>query len=61
MAHKVSFISDIEGNWEYLVKYVELSEAITLIRVNADGSLELQLEEGWCAPRLRCAVNHHIR
>ena len=46
-AHKVSFVSDIEGNWEYLVRFVELSEALEKSGENADGSLELQLKDGW--------------
>ena len=47
VASKVSFVSDIEGNWEYLVKFVELSDALENVGENADGSLELKLKEGW--------------
>jgi hypothetical protein len=44
---KVSFITDIEGNWEYLLHFVEISEALRNLGINEDGSLELELLDGW--------------
>lgn len=44
----VAYVTDIEGNFEYLTKYIELSAGLTLQAVDAtDGSLVVELHEGW--------------
>lgn len=43
----VCFLTDVEGNFEYLKAFVELSEALSVVTEEEDGSLELELLEGW--------------
>ena len=50
-ARRIAFCSDIEGNWEYFVAFVELSEALLFDNDHptfaADGACELSLAPGW--------------
>ena len=43
----VAFITDVEGNWEYFVKCIELSPALRLISIRDDGSADVELRPGW--------------
>ena len=51
VAPKVSFITDIEGNWEYFQRYVELCDALSFPtgkpEFSADGACDLELADGW--------------
>ena len=48
VTRSVAFVTDIEGNWEYLIAFVELSEALTLVnRRCPDGTAEIRLNDGW--------------
>lgn len=43
----VCFCTDLEGNWEYFLRFVALSEALTFNGLNEDGSMSLTLEPHW--------------
>ena len=43
----VAYFTDVEGNWEYLASFVALSEALKRDGENEDGSMRLQLNDGW--------------
>jgi hypothetical protein len=43
----VSYVTDIEGNWEYLLTWVQRSEAVHHAGVLKDGSADLRLAKGW--------------
>lgn len=44
----VTFVTDVEGNFDYLMRVVAINSALTLLGVNdADGSLDLALADGW--------------
>lgn len=44
----VAFVTDVEGNFEYLARFVARSVALTLERIDAeDGSMHLALADGW--------------
>ena len=47
LGSSLAYVTDIEGNWEYLMSYVERSPALTLKSFRSDGSAELELEDGW--------------
>ena len=45
---RVCFLTDVEGNFEYFLAFVELSEALTLVSTDgADGAVDLELRDGW--------------
>ena len=46
-AEHVAFITDVEGNWEYLIAFVEQCEGLELLGVLDDGSADLALADGW--------------
>lgn len=43
----VAYFTDVEGNWEYLASFVAQSEALKRDGDNEDGSMRLQLNDGW--------------
>ena len=43
----VAYFTDVEGNWEYLANFVAQSEALKRDGDNEDGSMRLQLNDGW--------------
>jgi len=43
----VVFWTDIEGNWDYLLRLVRQSAVITHVHMCNDGSVELSLADGW--------------
>ena len=43
----VAYVTDIEGNWEYFLSWIERSEGLTLNAILRDGSAELSLSDGW--------------
>jgi len=44
----VSFLTDVEGNWEFFVRFIELSEALDLVAgPDADGTADIVLRDGW--------------
>ena len=43
----VSYMTDVEGNWEYFIRSVEASPALSLEGTSADGVPDLALEPGW--------------
>ena len=51
VAPNVSFITDIEGNWEYFQRYVEMCDALSFPtgkpEFNAEGACDLELADGW--------------
>ena len=45
---RVAFLTDVEGNMQYLLAYVAMSEAFTLLSARcADGAADLELRPGW--------------
>ena len=46
---KISYVTDIEGNWEFFVRFIDLSEALSLIALPAHGSpaAQVDLQDGW--------------
>ena len=48
-APSVTFFTDVEGNWEYFLRFIELSEALDLIGFNESGAADLSLKDGWMA------------
>jgi len=49
----VSFLTDIEGNWEYFERFVQQSAALSFPgdgqpRFSFDGAADVVLEDGWC-------------
>jgi len=49
IAHEqVAYVTDIEGNMEYLLAYVAMSDALVLVSERADdGAVDLALRDGW--------------
>jgi hypothetical protein len=47
----VSFITDVEGNWEYFCRFVGISEALSFADgsdgLGATGCMEVNLADGW--------------
>ena len=43
----VAFMTDVEGNWEYFVKCLELSPALQLLAISDDGAADIELRPGW--------------
>lgn len=43
----ITYVTDVEGNWEYFLSFVRLSEGIRLVQILSDGSADLELEAGW--------------
>jgi len=47
-AANVAFVTDIEGNWEFFMAYVKLSDALTLVNPQCpDGTADIELKDGW--------------
>ena len=47
-SHNIAYVTDIEGNFEYLMRFVEMTKALTFVGLDQeDGSAELVLEDGW--------------
>ena len=44
---KVAFVTDIEGNWSYFLRWVENCEGLKLLGYRTDGSADLALLPGW--------------
>mmetsp|Transcript_38706 Transcript_38706/g.64204 ORF Transcript_38706/g.64204 Transcript_38706/m.64204 type:complete len:670 (-) Transcript_38706:447-2456(-) len=45
--HAIAFMTDVEGNWDYFLAYINLSEAFDLIKVDDDGTADIVLRDGW--------------
>jgi len=45
---KVSYLTDVEGNWEYFISSVKYAKGLRYVGLRDDGSAEIELEEGWC-------------
>jgi hypothetical protein len=43
----VCFCTDVEGNFEYLTAFIALTDALNVVAHKEDGSLELDLADGW--------------
>ena len=43
----VSYLSDVEGNWEYFVSFVALTEAMTMNGNLEDGTADITMHDGW--------------
>ena len=47
----VCYCTDVEGNWEYLCRFVEVSEAVSFVHTDFDTAgtttAEIHLEDGW--------------
>lgn len=43
----VAFMTDVEGNWEYFIKCIEMSPALELLSIHEDGSADVKLQPGW--------------
>lgn len=41
------FLTDVEGNFEYMRRFVAISDALDELSMLKDGSLDIQLKEGW--------------
>jgi len=46
-APHVAFITDVEGNWEYFLSFVEQSAALSLRGILTDGSADVEIQDGW--------------
>ena len=50
-ATNVAAVSDVEGNWEYFERFVQLSEAVSFAggepTWDRDGVVKLELADGW--------------
>jgi hypothetical protein len=45
---KVSFLTDVEGNWEFLERFVELSDALDMkAPPDMSGAADIALRDGW--------------
>eukprot|EP00966_Prymnesium_polylepis_P078890 1828559-Prymnesium_polylepis.1 len=51
LAPKVTFVTDIEGNWEYFERFVQRCEALSFPSgapvLNDEGAADLVLADGW--------------
>ena len=43
----VAFMTDVEGNWEYFIKCIEMSPVLELLSLHEDGSADIKLQPGW--------------
>ena len=46
-ALNVTYVTDIEGNWSYFLKWVEMSRGLTMTGFRPDGSADLVLDPEW--------------
>ena len=46
-AQSIAYISDVEGNWEYFLSFLEISSGMTLDSLQPDGSATISLADGW--------------
>ena len=55
----VAFVTDVEGNWDYFANYVNMSMALSFTDTPplADGTMELELKNGWCESLLTFEIN----
>ena len=44
---RVAYLTDVEGNWEYFLSCVEMSEGLQMVGLLADGSANIELKDGW--------------
>eukprot|EP00965_Chrysotila_dentata_P039245 1303885-Pleurochrysis_carterae.AAC.1 len=42
---KVSYLTDVEGNWEYFISSVKYAKGLRYVGLRDDGSAEIELEE----------------
>lgn len=43
----ITYVTDVEGNFEYFMRFVELSRGLRLVGVHDDGALDVELLDGW--------------
>ena len=43
----VCYVTDVEGNFEFFLAFVKASSALTLVKLESDGSADIELAAGW--------------